>query len=99
MKGTTMSVRDEYQWQGLTESEALRRMLGADALTDDRKADLIKATKIIRTKQGETALLYKVILVALYKELGTWEAVAEVTGVPKTTAWGWAHALGKEPTV
>lgn len=92
-----MPGRGEYQWQGLTESQALREMLGADNLTDDRRADLIKATRVIRSKQADTALLYKVILVALYQELGTWEAVAEISGVPKTTAWGWAHALGTEP--
>jgi hypothetical protein len=94
-----MPARDEYQWKGLTETQALREMLGEENLTDDRRADLIKATQIIKDKQVETALLYKVILVALYKELGTWDAVAEVSGVPRSTAWGWAHALGKEPTV
>jgi hypothetical protein len=94
-----MPARDEYQWKGLTETQALREMLGEENLTDDRRADLIKATKIIKDRQSATALLHKVILVALYKELGTWDEVAKVSGVPKTTAWEWAHALGKEPTI
>jgi hypothetical protein len=87
-------ARPDVTWQGVTETEALRELLGPNGLTEDRTADLVTAVERIRQRQETEGIRHKIVLHALHAELGTWQAVADQLGRPKTTIWAWAHPEG-----
>lgn len=55
--------------QGLTETEALAEVLGTEALTDDRKADLIAAIHRLEDLSDRVPLLLRVLYHGVYAEL------------------------------
>ena len=93
--------RPDVTWQGVNETQVLTDLLGEGALTDDRVGDLLAALARMKEAQCISETRNKIILHALHVELGTWGAVAERTGIPKTTAfnaakmiWDMAHPDG-----
>jgi hypothetical protein len=54
---------------GVTESEAIAEVLGADTLTEDRKADLIRAIRRLEDLADRIPLLWRILYHGLYEEL------------------------------
>lgn len=90
---------------GVTESEALAEVLGADGLSGDREADLIKAITEMEAKIARVPLLLRTLYHGLYAELkpdnhDVWHRVGLAVGWParqaKNKAWRRAHPPGLE---
>lgn len=94
-------TRDDAVSYGVSESEVLTEVLGADAVTGDRKADLVKAVAQIEELVARTPLLLRVLYHGLYSELkpenhDVWARVGAATGCTKNQAWRKAHPPGME---
>jgi hypothetical protein len=95
--------RADVRWGGLTETQALEAILGKGQLTDDRRADLLRAMSEIldwlRRLDHRRGLilhgLYQEFLPDnedVYRKIG--EAIGQAAGVediPKSTIHRWSH--------
>jgi hypothetical protein len=105
----TVDGRPGVTSHGLTEAQALEKILGAGQETGDRQADLLQAARSLTLHKGdEYPNLLRVILHGLYQDLkdkgekgDVWLAVGRLIGQPgkpvsKTNVWRWAHPPGLE---
>lgn len=95
--------RPDVRWGGMTETQALEAILGRGNLTENRKADLLRAMAEILDWQRKLGHRRGVILHGLYQELlaangDVYEVMGKEIGeaagtedVPKSTVHRWKH--------